>query len=261
MIKQTHFSEKYGPWALVTGASSGIGQEIALQLAQHKLNILLVGRNLRQLQGTVEKIRALGVSAEVIQIDFDTPDAVETLIQATAPYQVGLLVPAAGFGDLGLFVNSDLSTQQSMLTVNISSVMALSHHFAKRMVQQKRGGIIFIASMLGFHGAPYSANYAATKAYILSFGEALAVELKSSGVDVLVSSPGPTATGFGKRAGMNMGKAMTAQAVAAETIAALGHSSKVLPGRMTKFLRGSLMTLPRFLQVRIIGKVMKRRAQ
>jgi uncharacterized protein len=257
MSRQNNFSSQYGPWALVTGASSGIGQQIALQLAQRKLDVILSGRNRAQLEATAQLIRQLGVSAQIIKADLEKPDAVDELIRATADFQIGLFVPAAGFGDAGLFVNADLDHHKSMLAVNINSVMALTHHFAKKMVQQRRGGIIFIASMLAFHGAPYSANYAATKAYILSFGEALAVELKGSGVDVLVSSPGPTDTGFSERAGMHMRKSMTAQAVAVATVDALGRSSTVLPGGLTKFLRGSLMTAPRFLQIRIIGNIMK----
>lgn len=144
-----------------------------------------------------------------------------------------------------------------MLQVNVTSLMALTHHFAKKMSQRGHGGIVLIASMLGFHGAPYSANYAATKAYVLSLGEALAVELKTSGVDVLVSSPGPTSTGFAKRASMNLGNTMTAESVAANTLAALGRKSAVLPGGLTKVLRGSLSSLPRYFQIRMIGKIMK----
>jgi short-subunit dehydrogenase len=122
---------------------------------------------------------------------------------------------------------------------------------------QGHGGIILIASLLAFHGTPYNANYAATKAYVQSLGEALSVELQGTGVDVLVSSPGPTDTGFGPRARMRMRRAMTAQEVATATINALGHSASVLPGTLTKLLRSALVTAPRFMQVRIIGKMMK----
>ena len=148
-----------------------------------------------------------------------------------------------------------------MVQVNITSVMALTQHFARRMQAQGHGGIILIASLLAFHGTPYNANYAATKAYVQSLGEALAIEFKGTGVDVLVSSSGPTATGFGPRARMQMRRAMTAQEVATATINALGHSGTVLPSTLTKLLRGALITAPRFLQVRIIGKIMKGFAQ
>lgn len=257
--KNSHasFTERYGPWAVVTGASSGIGREIALQLAARKLNLVLVGRNRQELDATARFIRSQGMQADIVVADFEQPQAVQTVIDATASKVVGLFVPAAGFGDSGEFVNADLEIQKSMVQVNLTSVMVLSHHFAKRMVDQGRGGIILVASMLGFHGAPFSANYAATKAYILSLGEAMAVELKASGVDVLVSSPGPTETGFAQRAGMAMGKTMTARDVARDTINALGESATVLPGFLTKFLRTSLAMLPRALQVRIIGNIMK----
>ncbi|OYU43709.1 MAG: short-chain dehydrogenase [Burkholderiales bacterium PBB4] len=206
-------------------------------------------------------MRAYGVQAEVIVVDFEQPLAVQAVLEVASRYEVGLLVPAAGFGDSGLFVDSDLAHQMKMVQVNITSVMELTHHISRRMLQQKHGGIILIASLLAFHGTPYSANYAATKAYVQSLGEALGIELKGSGVDVLVSSPGPTDTGFVRRAHMQMGKAMTAQEVAADTLNALGHSGTVLPGMLTKLLRGALMTAPRYLQVRIIGNIMKGFAQ
>jgi short-subunit dehydrogenase len=228
-----------------------------MQLAARKLNLVLVGRDRQELDSTARFIRSQGMQADVVVADFEQPQAIEAVIDATASKVVGLFVPAAGFGDSGEFVNSDLEIQKSMIQVNMTSVMVLSHYFANRMVDQGRGGIILVASMLGFHGAPFSANYAATKAYILSLGEAMAVELKASGVDVLVSSPGPTETGFSQRAGMAMGKTMTAQDVARDTINALGQSATVLPGFLTKFLRTSLALLPRALQVRIIGNIMK----
>jgi uncharacterized protein len=257
MRSQNSFTDKYGPWALVTGASSGIGREIALQLADRQLHVFLAGRDRQQLEATAKLVMQRGRSAQVIVVDFEQPGAMADVINATALHTIGLLAPAAGFGDSGPFVASSLGDQKAMVQVNITSVMALTHHFANRMAGQGHGGIVLIASLLAFHGAPFSAHYAATKAYIQSFGEALAVEMRGAGVDVLVSSPGPTATGFAKRAGMTMGRTMTPQAVATATLAALGKSSTVLPGGLTKLLRGSLMTLPRALQIRIIGHIMK----
>lgn len=257
MDSKNSFAEKYGPWALVTGASSGIGRQIALQLADRQLNVFLAGRDRQQLEATAQLVMQRGRSAEIIVVDFEQPHAIQDIVNATALHPIGLLVPAAGFGDSGPFSRSGLGYQKAMVQVNITSVMALTHHFANRMAGQGHGGIVLMASLLAFHGAPYSAHYAATKAYIQSFGEALAVEMRGSGVDVLVSSPGPTATGFARRAGMTMGRAMTPQAVATATLAALGRSSTVLPGGLTKLLRGALMTLPRALQIRIIGSIMK----
>ena len=255
------FQQKYGPWALVTGASSGIGRQIALGLAQKGLHLILVARSGLLLAETANLVRAQGVKAEVLVADFEQPQAVEEVLTTTSQHEVGLLVPAAGFGDAGLFAESSLALQTAMLQVNIISVMALTHHFARRMQAQGHGGIILISSLLAFHGTPYNANYAATKAYVQTLGEALAIEFKGTGVDVLVSSPGPTDTGFGQRANMQMRRAMTAQEVATSTLNALGHSSTVLPGTMTKLLRGALMTAPRFLQIRIIGTIMKGFAQ
>jgi uncharacterized protein len=260
-LKDSRFKSKYGPWALVTGATSGIGQEIAIQLAKRQLNVVLVGRSDTKLNATATLLKREGVEVDCIETDFENEAAIQAVVNGSAMRDIGLFIPAAGFGDAGLFVNADLSYLQKMNQVNITSVMALTHHFANRMKARKRGGIILIGSLLAYHGTPYSANYAATKAFILSLGEALAIELKASNVDVLVSNPGPTASGFGERARMNMGKVMSAQTVAAATLNGLGKSSTVLPGYLSKLLRSALMTAPRFLQVQIIGNIMRGFAQ
>jgi uncharacterized protein len=256
-MNSSQFLKKYGSWALVTGATSGIGQELSLLLAQNGLNVILVGRSTEKLHVTAELVKQKGVRVETILADFEQASAVQTVIESTRNHDIGLFIPAAGFGDSGLFVEADLSFQSAMLEVNINSVVALTHHFANRMKKQGRGGIVLIGSLLAYHGTPYSAVYAASKAFVLSFGEALAVEMKKTGVDILVSNPGPTQTGFGQRASMNMGKAMSPQLVATATLAALGKSHTVLPGYLSKLLRSALITAPRFLQVRIIGNIMK----
>jgi uncharacterized protein len=261
MAGKDSFAERFGPWAVVTGASSGIGRAIAIQLGGKGLNVFLVGRDRGRLEATATAVRKLRVQAEVLVADFEDPHSTKAVIDATAALRVGLFVPAAGFGDAGAFTASDLAVQQAMLQVNIASVMTLVHHFARQMCGQGRGGIVLMASLVGFHGAPYAANYAATKAYVQCFGEALAVELKGAGVQVLVSAPGPTDSGFADRARTAMGRALKPEVVASATLAALGRtprlSATVLPGFLTIVLRSGLMMLPRFARVRIIGTIMK----
>lgn len=251
------FSSRYGPWAVVTGASSGIGRQLAILVAARGLDLLLVGRDRVRLEETATAVRGHGREARIVVADLAQPDALAALAQATKNASVGLLILAAGFGRGGPFLDSDDEVQRSMVEVNCTSVMALTHYFAPGMVQRGRGGVLLIASLLGFHGIPYAAHYAATKAYVQSFGEALGVELSGTGVDVLVSSPGPTATRFGETAGMRLGKAMQAQDVARDTLEALGRSRTVLPGALTKLLLGAMLALPRSARVRMMGRVMK----
>ena len=230
MRRLDDFGDRYGPWALVCGASSGIGRELALEIARLGVHAFLVGRSRDRLEETAEAIRASGRQARVVVADL-----------------------AEG----GAFLDSNAAGQRAMIEVNCTSVVAMTRHYAPAMVSRKRGGIIMMGSLLGFQGNPYTANYAATKAYVQSFGEALAVELAETGVDVLVSAPGPVATRFGERAGMRLDRAMKATEVARATLRALGHSHGVQPGMLTKFLRGSLMFLPRAARVRVMGRVIK----
>jgi short-subunit dehydrogenase len=143
-----------------------------------------------------------------------------------------------------------------MLRLNCEALLTLTHHFAQRFVTQKRGGIILMSSMVAFQGVPYSANYAATKAYVQSLAEALAEELKPYGVDVLAAAPGPVASGFGQRANMKMNMSLTPQQVGIPILKALGRNTTVLPGFLTKFLVYSLRTVPRWGKVKIMKIVM-----
>jgi short-subunit dehydrogenase len=129
-------------------------------------------------------------------------------------------------------------------------LLALTHHFGREFAEQKRGGIILMSSMLAFQGTPYAANYAATKAYVQTPAEGIAIELKPQGVDVLAAAPGPVESGFSERANVKMAQ------VGVPILKALGRSTTVLPGLLTKILVYSLRTVPRWAKVRIMEKVM-----
>ncbi len=132
----------------------------------------------------------------------------------------------------------------------------MTHYFSQKFKVQKRGGIIFLSSLVAFQGVPYPANYAATKAYIQSLAEALAVELKPFGVDVLAAAPGPVDSGFGQRANMKMGTALKPSEIGIPILKALGRKSNVIPGLLSKILVYSLRLLPRWAKIRIMQKVM-----
>lgn len=246
-----------GRWAVVTGASMGIGREIALRLAGLSLNVVLIGRHTDSLQHVAARIKAMGVDAMVLPLDLALPDAPRKVEEAIATLDVGVLVNCAGFGSGGDLIDQRLSDELAMVDVNCRAVVELTHRFARRFVERRRGAIVLLSSLLAFQGVARSANYAATKAYIQSLGEALAEELASSGVQVLTAVPGPTESGFADRAGMKLGQADSAAQVADGIVAALSAGkSRVVPGRVGKFLLYSLMTVPRFVRIRIMKSVM-----
>lgn len=249
---------RYGPWAVVTGASDGIGREIALLLAQARLNVVLVARRHSILEALATDItERFGVSTSVIAVDLTDPAAAETLIDATAGLGVGLLVASAGFGTSGPLIYANVADELAMLDVNCRAVLALAHHFGGRLAQQGRGGIILMSSLLAFQGVPNAANYAATKAYIQTLAEGLHIELAPHGVDVLASAPGPTSSGFAARADMQMRMAVTAHSVALGMLRMLGQRRTARPGWLSKFLEGALSSLPRGGRVRVMGRIMK----
>ncbi len=252
------FRDRYGPWALVTGASSGIGREMALLLGAAGVNLVLVGRRDDALKRVAERLSGEGaVSTRVVAADLSTPAGLEAARSATADLSVGLLVLAAGFGSSGPFLAGDAEREEAMLRVNCGAPMLLARHHAQAMADRGHGGIILFGSIVGFQGTPFAAHYGATKAYIQSLGEALHRELVPRGVDVLVSAPGPVHTGFADAAGMTMGTALEPAQVARATLNSLGRRTTVYPGALTKLLSGSLALLPRGLRSRIMGGVMR----
>lgn len=255
--EKNRLKTKYGPWAVVTGASSGIGLELTERLAEAGLNLVINSRRLTQLEIIGQSLKAkYGISIRVVASDMSAQEGIKELIDATQDLNVGLFIASAGYGTSGLFTESDLADEVAMLRVNCEAVLSLTHHYGKLLAANKRGGIILLSSLVGFQGVPYSANYAATKAYVQSLAEALQVELKPYGVDVLAAAPGPVKSGFGERANMEMGLALTPSQIGIPILKALGRQSTVLPGLLTKFLVGSLRTVPRWGKVRIMKIVM-----
>jgi short-subunit dehydrogenase len=143
-----------------------------------------------------------------------------------------------------------------MVDLNCRSIVEITHAIGSKMVERRRGGIVLLASLLGWQGAPLSATYSATKAFVQSFAEALHIEWKSKGVDVLSSAPGPVISGFGDRANMSIQSGATPTEVALESLNALGRRMTVVPGRLSKLLTWSLWLCPRSWRVRIMQKVM-----
>ncbi|WP_156688139.1 SDR family NAD(P)-dependent oxidoreductase [Mycobacterium sp. Marseille-P9652] len=253
------FAGRYGPWALITGASEGIGRELATAVARRGLNVALVARRTSRLQHLSQEIReAHGVQTQILAADLAQPDAVRRLAEQTRDLDVGLLVLAAGFGTSGPLTDSAPDTQLEMIAVNVAAVTALARAFAPRLVARGHGGVVLFGSILGWQGVPGQATYAATKAYVQAFAEGLRAELRPDGVDVLSVAPGPVHTGFAARAGLSMTSADTPDVVAKAALAALGRRTTVVPGTRAKLLTAALASLPRRYRTAILGSVMRR---
>jgi short-subunit dehydrogenase len=255
--RQRRLRSKYGTWALVTGASDGIGKAMAAQLADAGLNLVLVARRREVIEALAADLtKKHRIEIRTLAVDLGETDAVSKVVSETDDLEVGMLAAIAGFGTSGRFVDSPLGPELEMVDVNCRAVIELSHHFAGKFVAQRRGGLVLMSSLLAFQGVPRAATYAATKAFIQTFAEGLRLELLHSGVDVIASAPGPVRSGFEARANMRMSSAASPEVVARQTLEALGRRNTVRPGFLSKFLEASLLPLPRRTRSRIMGLVM-----
>lgn len=249
---------RYGPWAVITGASDGIGRAFAEELARRGIHLVLVARRGALLAALADELQeAHGIECRALVADLARADGVRSVIDSTADLDVGLLVASAGFGTSGPLIRSNPDVERQMLDVNCAAVLALATHFGTRLAGRGRGGLVFLSSLLAFHGVPGAAHYAATKAYVQTLAEGLRVELARSGVDVIASAPGPIRTGFADRARLRMSLALAPVIVARDTLAALGRRTTVRPGWLSKLLGWSLALLPRWGQVMVITPIMK----
>jgi len=251
------YLERYGPWAVVTGASDGIGRAFAQELAAAGFSVVLVARRDAELRSLADELtRAFGTRSRVIVTDLADPQAAAAMLEQTTDLDVGLLIAAAGFGSSGPILSQSASSEFDQVMVNCQAVLGQCIHFGRRLETRRRGGVVLLSSVVAFHGTPWSANYAATKAYVQSLAEALQQEWAPLGIQVLASAPGPVGTGFGVRARMTMGRALSASVVARQSLLALPRGGTVRPGWLSKLLGWSLATAPRAVRVRIMGSVM-----
>lgn len=256
-MSRSDLAQRYGAWAVVTGASDGIGRAFAQTLAADGLNLVLSARRGEVLESLATDLRTRhAIETRVVPLDLSEADAARSLLDATAALPVGLLVAAAGFGTSGPLLQADPLRELQMLDVNCRASLLLAHGFAQRFAAQGRGGIVLMSSLLAFQGVPRAAHYAATKAYVQTLAEGLRSELAPLGVDVIACAPGPVHSGFAAVADMRMSLALAPQAVARTTLAALGRRATVRPGWLSWLLEASLAPLPRGLRTRILAQVM-----
>lgn len=250
--------------ALITGASSGLGLEFAKLCAKDGYDVLLIARNegkLYQIKNDLES--RYGIQAYVLACDLTKKDAACDVYDYTLEHEleVGILINNAGFGDQGKFYQRDWQRQDAMVQLNITAVMQLTHCFLKPMVQKGRGKILNLSSVAAFSAGPNMAVYYASKEFVRCFSEAVAEEVKGTGVTVTGFCPGPTATGFAKNAGMGSHARMFRRAASAEEAARAGYEAmqkgKVLYyyGAFTKCMNIGARLVPRSVSRKFAAKM------
>lgn len=250
-----HFVERFGPWALVTGASSGIGEAFARRLAAIGMNLVLTARREERLRMLADDLKSQhSISARVVPVDLSQDDFLPIIEQATMDLRIGLLVNNAGIAPTGPFLENDLGLELALVSVNDRAPLILAHHFGKSMRKQGRGGMIFVSSTVAFAGVPSWSAYAASKAHALVFAEGLAQELRKEGISVLAVCPGPTRTDLWP-AGAQPLFPMRPEAVVNLALKRLGRRTTVVAGRINSIIAFSTRLLPRSWNTRIFGRV------
>ena len=189
------FVERYGPWAVVAGASEGIGASFSRKLAARGLNLILVARRAAPLETLAAELRDQhGIEVRVQPLDLGSADAVSSLGTAIEGLDVGLLIYNAAYSPIGRFIDVEVEEHLKAVAVNVQGPLRFSHYFGRRLAERGKGGIILMSSMSGYQGTAMVANYAATKAYDTILAEGLWYELRGRGVDVLACIAGATLT-------------------------------------------------------------------
>jgi uncharacterized protein len=248
--------------ALITGAASGIGYELVCIFAENDYNLVLVDRAKEKLEEiAIEFQDKFGISVKPIVKDLSKTTSPEEIFQEVeqANIKVDVLVNNAGFGTYGLFNDTNLTDELEMLQVNLVCTTHLTKLFLKNMVQQGEGKILNVSSAAAFQPGPLMAVYFATKAYVLSFSEALANELDGTGVTVTVLCPGTTQSAFHQRTGMADSKLVKGKRMMdASTVADIGYrglmqgKTIVIPGLINKIMAKSIRFIPRKLVTKIV---------
>src|SRR2546428_4217076 len=251
--------------ALITGASSGIGLELANLFARDGNDLVLVARSEGKLRQIASRLEGeFGIATRVLAADLAKPHAAQELVMTLNVHEVTIdaLVNNAGFGLAGPFVATDLDKELEMIQVNIVALTELTKLLLPGMVTRRSGRILNLASTAAFQPGPLMAVYYATKAYVLSFSEAIADELRDSGVTVTALCPGPTDTGFAVAARLessrlfNMTKPMNSAAVARVGYEAMKRGKRVvIPGMRNKLLAQSIRVTPRRMVTTIVRRL------
>jgi len=253
--------QRFGPWALVTGASSGIGKEFAQQIAASGINIVLVARREDLLKEVgVEFSKRYGVEHRVVVLDVSREDFIRQLASATDDLDIGLVVSNAGTGNPGEFLKLDRQLLEETLRLNTMSHLDIAHYFGGKLAERRRGGLILVGAMGAENGIPCMANDGGAKAYVHSLGEALHYEFKPLGVYVTVLAAGVTNTAVLEKFALDP-KTMPMKPMSVEQCVSEGLSglvknrSRIVPGRLNRILNALVpASLARKMDADLLGK-------
>ncbi len=253
-------------WAVVTGASSGLGRGLAARLADRGMSLVLTGRNEARLDETAQHIRraAPRVKVETVAADLSTRSGLSALLDHVGGRPIEVLVNNAGFGSYGPFVQSDPDREANEVAVDVAAVVSLARAFLPGMLARGSGGILNVASAIAFQPAPYQAVYGASKAFVLSFSQALWAEARAAGVAVTALCPGPTRTGFVDALGADVGHTAIYRRLAdPEPVIEAGlraldkGRAVVIPGVRNKVVAASGRFMPREWLARVAARLLR----
>jgi short-subunit dehydrogenase len=251
--------------ALITGASSGIGEEFARQLAERGYNLVLLARRGERLSALARQLSPSVVRAEVEIADLEQPEAVRALPARLSErgLEVDLLVNNAGFGAYGRFLERRLESQIGQIRVNVEALVTLTHLFLPPMIEREQGAIVNIASAAGLQPIPYEAVYAASKAFVLNFSEALHVETRGSGASVVAVNPGPVPTEWQAVAGRDTMPSFpptvsTGQVVKESLQAVEKDKRSIIPGTLVRLTMLMTRPLPNALKLPVTRRMYER---
>jgi len=264
MVDKLEFATRYGNWAIVAGASEGLGAAYAEELAARGLNLVLVARRVEMLQSLASELsKKYNVETRIIVLDLATSDAVEQIAENTEDVEIGLLVYNAAFSAIGPFLERPLEDHINEISTNAFTPLKLIYLFAGQMLARGRGGIVLMSSLSAFQGSAYISTYAATKAFNIVLAEGLWEEWRERGVDVLVCVSGAVKTpNYVAREPEQTGglgdMTMNPDQVVLEALNALGKGPYVIPGRINRissFVMRHL--LPRKAAVKFMGRILR----
>ena len=251
---------------LITGASTGIGAAFARKLAARGRNVLLVARSEDKLIALCNELgRLTSIRAQYLAVDLQQPDAAAQLFEETKKreLEIEMLINNAGFGSMGDFAKLDLDRELEMIQLNVRALVDLTHRFIGPMRERKRGTIINVASTAGFQAVPYMSTYAATKAFVLTFSEALAEENRLHGIHVMALCPGVTETNFFEASKIDrppMRTIQTPEEVVDAALRALDrHKTVAISGWTNWFVVEAERFVPRSMVTKLAGKALRSR--
>ncbi len=262
-MKATLDKGQFGPWALVTGASSGIGKEFARQIAASGINVVLVARREGQLTELGRSIASdLSVQYRVIAMDLSQEGFIENLAERTKDLDIGLVVSNAGTGNPGEFLKLDRQLLHETLRLNTMAHLEVTHHFGLKLAERRRGGLILVGAMGAENGIPWMANDGGAKAYVHSLGEALHYEFKPLGVYVTVLAAALTDTAVLEKFGLDaktmpMKQMSVEQCVSEGLNGLLKNRSRIVPGRLNRFMDAFVPAfVKRTMTAKMLGKAL-----